>query len=458
MDDTKLILTVYMLQLPVGKGKDDVMTFNPLKEKGIPLEKQIRTWDEIVRRPFNKCEIGCYSRTRQILLNGIEIEAWGFKHSFTRYCPDLDVRKRIVEINRIEDMQQTTINWLAPANQTILETTLGYEQVAVDLTAWLAQNEPDTYVKETYDFGLLEDFDHLYRYCQWLYMIEGTNPNNIIQNMTDVIISRPTQYHHNFSPIRIRKHYDKNTASPQTKANILTLLSGEQQTHNYYADHGAMYANDDLRKTYAEICDVEEEHVTMYESLIDPTESPYEKLLIHEFTEVCNYYTCYKDETDKKLKQVFEEMLNFEIEHLKYAAELFQKAENRDAEEVIGNKVYETCHFESQKEYVAEILTTEIDKRLDGKADMGYTKIDELPDNWPGYKTQKAVNEDGAPTEKTIELIFLSAGRDIAYAKDELIKAEPELLAKALDDRYMAPNTVLPDEYRSAALNNNIQI
>ena len=46
---------------------------------------------------------------------------------------------------------------MSPADQSVLETTLGYEQVAVDLTAWLAQNEPDDYVRETFDFGLLED-------------------------------------------------------------------------------------------------------------------------------------------------------------------------------------------------------------------------------------------------------------------------------------------------------------
>ena len=58
-----------------------------------------------------------------------------------------------------------------------------------------------------------------------------------------------------------------------------------------------------MRRTYGEICDVEEEHVTMYESLIDPNETPLEKLLLHEFTEVCTYYNCYKDEVDNRLKQ-----------------------------------------------------------------------------------------------------------------------------------------------------------
>ena len=60
------------------------MTFNPLKEKGTPLEKQLRSWHDIARRPFNKNDVDCYSRTRQILMNGIEIEAWNFKHQLAR--------------------------------------------------------------------------------------------------------------------------------------------------------------------------------------------------------------------------------------------------------------------------------------------------------------------------------------------------------------------------------------
>ena len=127
------------------------MAFNALKEKGLPLEKQLRNWHLIVREPYNKNEVDCYSRTRQILMNGIEIEAWNFKHAFSRFCPDSDDCKLVAMTRRIEDQQQTTINWLAPKDQSVLETTLGYEQVAVDLTAWMAQNEPDSYVKETMD-------------------------------------------------------------------------------------------------------------------------------------------------------------------------------------------------------------------------------------------------------------------------------------------------------------------
>lgn len=423
------------------------MTFNPLKEKGVPLEKQLRSWHDIVKRPFDKHSVDCYSRTRQILMNGIEVEAWNFKHNLARICPDREVRNILAMSRRIEDMHQTTVNWLTPACQSVLETTLGYEQVAVDLTSWLAQNEPDDYVRETFNFGLLEDFDHLYRYSQWAYMIHGISPDDILQGMTDVVVGRPTQNHHNCNVARLRKHYDKNTAAPQTKVNILTLVSGEQQTHNYYAEHGMMYGNDDLRRMYGEICDVEEEHVTMYESLIDPTETVWEKLLLHEFTEVCTYYNCYKDEIDEKLKAVWEEFLAHEIGHLHVAAELFKTKEDRDPEEVIGSEVVLPCHFEAQKTYVTDILLNEVDKRLDGSDDMGYTTIDKLPEDWASYRIQRAVNADGAPTEQAIRLISTSIGRDLVVADKKLINKEPDLIKIGLQPEAQAPNTVTSDEY-----------
>ena len=420
------------------------MSFNPLKEKGINIEKQIRNWHQIVGKPYNKTDVDCYTRTRQILMNGIEIEAWGFKHQFNRFMPNNNEKQLLAEISRIEDSQQATANWLGPADQSILETTLGYEQVAVDLTAWLAQNEPDEYVKETFDFGLLEDFDHLYRYSQFAYMREGIKPNDIVQAQTDVVIGRPTQHHHNDNGLRLRKHYDKTTATPQTKVNILTVLSGEQQTHNYYAEHGFMYGDHVLRETYAEIKDVEEEHVTMYESLIDPTESMWEKLLIHEFTEVCNYYTCVEDEVDERIKKTWELFLDIELGHLQVAADLFKKYERRDPEEVIGSEIVIPCRFKSQKNYVKEILKTQVDKRLENEGE--FTTISKLSSNWPSYKVQEKQNELGAPSENAVNLSISHYGRDIT-AGDKSLRDNDELdfLKNGLQKDFIAPNTVMPD-------------
>ena len=423
------------------------MTINPLKEKGIPIEKQLRNWHQIVGKPYQKQEADCYTRTRQILMNGIEVEAWGFKHQFNRLCNgvDLEDKKTIARISRIENQQQMTCNWLTPADQSVLETTLGYEQVAVDLTAWLAQNEPDEYVKETFNFGLLEDFDHLYRYAQFAYMTEEIEPNEIVKNQTDVIVGRPTQHHHNCNALRIRHHYDKTKASPQTKVNILTVLSGEQQTHNFYAEHGFMYGDHVLRETYAEIKDVEEEHVTMYESLIDPTESIFEKALIHEFTEVCNYYTCLEDETDEEIKKYWEIFLDIELGHLQAVSEIFKKYEKRDPEEVIGSSIVIPCRFKSQKAYVQKVLEKEVNKRLAPNGEY-YSNYEEIPEDWASYKVQEKAAEISAPSENCINLIEYYHDRDIVSADDELKNEELKLLKKGLQKKSVAHNTVCPDK------------
>ena len=150
--------------------------------------------------------------------------------------------------------------------------------MAIELTAYLARTEPDPYVKQAFDFGLLEDFDHLYRYRQLLDLIHGKDPNEILQGRTDVFPARPTQDHHNDPSLRILQALRKTRAAPLSKVNVLTLLAGEQQTMNFYKTVGNMYGSPEVRQLYAEISEVEEEHVTQYESLIDPTETWLEKL------------------------------------------------------------------------------------------------------------------------------------------------------------------------------------
>ena len=50
-------------------------TLDPWHEKGIPLERQYRSWKQIVKDPYRKQEVDAYSRARVILMNGIEAEA-----------------------------------------------------------------------------------------------------------------------------------------------------------------------------------------------------------------------------------------------------------------------------------------------------------------------------------------------------------------------------------------------
>ncbi len=101
------------------------------------------------------------------------------------------------------------------------------------------------------------------------------------------------------------------------------------------------------------------------------------------------------------------------------------------------------CH---KKEYVSDILVNEIDKRLG--MDKDYTTVKKLPEDWPSYEVQDTVNDEGSPTERTIQLISTLKDRDLVLASDSLIKETPRLLQRAMEPESQAPDTVTVEEYK----------
>src|SRR5205085_4219316 len=121
----------------------------------------------------------------------------------------------------------------------------------------------------------------------------------------------------------LREPYDRAKADPITKLNALTIMAGEHQTHDYYMTVGPTFSDPVARQLYAEIASIEEQHVTQYESIIDPYETWMEKWLLHEAAEVYNYFACYSQESNARIKQIWERFLQYELGHLHYVMDLF---------------------------------------------------------------------------------------------------------------------------------------
>ena len=164
------------------------MTLEIHANRGTPVEQQRFTWRELVQKPISKLDDDAFTRVRVIYMNGIENEALRFQHAAARFNADL--RIPLAEIRRVEHHQATLVNWLIGADHSPLETTIGYEQVAIEVTAAMAQLEPDPYVAANMRFGLLEDFDHMHRYSALLDRLEGKDANNILQSYTDILPGR----------------------------------------------------------------------------------------------------------------------------------------------------------------------------------------------------------------------------------------------------------------------------
>jgi len=367
-----------------------------LKDKGTPLENQRFTWKELVQAPYSKLDDDAFTRVRVILMNGIESEALRFGHACARMNREL--QRDLARIRRVEQHQQTMVNWLNPADQSPLETTIGFEQVAIEVTAAIALKEPDPYLAQVYRFGLLEDFDHMYRYSALMDRVEGKDANNLLQSYTDILPGRPTAVEHRYPDDDLRLAYDRRSAQLITKLHAQTLVAGEHQTHDYYMNIGPTYPDPTGRQLYAEIASIEEQHVTQYESIIDATESWLEKWLLHEATEVYNYYSCVESESNKRIKAIWERFLDYELGHLRHVAELFERYERRDAAEVLtSSKLPAPIEYESHREFVRETLRREVALTALGTE---FVPFDEAPANGPSERYREQLNSEGSPSER----------------------------------------------------------
>ena len=359
---------------------------------GTPLDQQKFTWRDLVQKPISKLDDDAFTRVRIILMNGIELEAVRFQHSFARMSREL--RLALAKVRRKEQHQATMVNWLIGSDHSPLETTIGYEQVAIEVTAAVAQAEPDPYLAQVYRFGLLEDFDHMYRYSALMDRLEGKDANNILQSYTDILPGRPTVDEHRDPDDDLRNPYDRASAQPLSKIHALTIMAGEQQTHNFYMNIGPMYADPVARQLYAEIASIEEQHVTQYESIIDPDESWLEKWLLHEATEVYNYHSCVATESNPRIRAIWERFLDYELGHLNFVAELFKKHEKRDPSEILPDKIPEPISYTSQREFVRSVLSKEVDLRAKGP-----NFVPKSEENRASLDYRNQLNSEGSPSQ-----------------------------------------------------------
>ena len=394
------------------------MNFNPFEEKTKDIEHVIMSWQDIFVKPYNKNEVSPYTKTRCILMNGTEYEAVWCKHHFNRHYTDNDARREVAMLRRSEQQQQKLISLLKPTDETLLETTISYEQLAVDLTAFLAKRAKNENLKKTLDFALLEDFDHLYRYANLLEMDMGIHAERLVGGYTEITPGRPTIAHH-------RHPYD--TVKPAitaadeltTKLDVGIITAAEQQTMNYYMNIGAFYENQHGRELYADIAMVEEDHVSQYGSLMDTKATVFENLLLHEYTECYLYYSMYHDETDERIKQLWEMLTYQEIAHLHVAEQLLGKYEGKSREEVIpGGSFPELLKLHENVDYVRGILESTVRNTADRE---GFIAVDKLPDGADFFKYQKAVN--APPEQERGHTVIVSHvekyGTDYRYEKKE---------------------------------------
>lgn len=389
---------------------------NPFNETYRKIEKSYESWQKLNMKPYDPENTSPFTKVRIILMNGTEFEANWFSHQFSRHCPDNDLRREIAIIRRREQQQQKKIASLKPISESVLQHTMGYEQLAVELTAILAKHVKDKNVKMALDFALLEDFDHVFRFANLLEMDEGIKAEKLLGCYTEIMPGRPTISEHRYPADEIKNYIDSNTADLFTKLTTHIITAAEQQTMNFYMNQANFYPNEIGRKLYSEIAMIEEQHVSQYGSLLDTNCTWLECLLMHEYTECYLYYSCFADESVEYIKQLWYDLYLEECGHLKKVADLLKKYENKEALSLFpgGAEFPELLRFGENKEYVRKVLKETGNYTADREWYKELKQTDDKADYF-GYNSKVNKPISAVASHQVIEKHIKQFGEDYRY-------------------------------------------
>ena len=388
---------------------------NPFDLPTSPLDKLFEDWNRIFPQPYDKRTVNPYTRTRVILMNGTEFESVWFTHQFSRACANDDLRRELALCRRVTQQRQKKLSMLKPIDEPILETTIGYEQLAVDLTARMAQDETDPNVKAALDFALLEDFDHLYRYANLLDMESGVHAEDLVGRYTEIMPARPTIAEHRDPRDSVGAPIDGKTANPLTRLHVGIITAAEQQTKNFYMNVGATYTSDLGRRLYQEIALIEEQHVSEYGSLTDPNVTQLESLLLHDYTACYLYFSCMNDEPDAAIRHIWEHGFEQSAAQLQASARLLEQYEGKQWQQVIPDGAFPPAlSLGPNIEYVRSVIAGTVHNT---RQVAGYADVRTLPADNRFFRYQQAVNPDAGdvPSHQTIRQYLASHDGDYRW-------------------------------------------
>jgi hypothetical protein len=330
------------------------MALDVLNEQGTFLEDQTVAWRDLVQAPYSRLDDDAFTRVRVLFMNAVEAHALHMNQAASLSQGGL--RMSLAAVSRAEHLQQVAVNDLNPADQSILETTIGYQQAAVELGAAMAQAEPDPFLGKTIRLGMLEDLDHLYRFSALLDRLEGQDANTVLQCYTDIrpgrrgLLADTSEAPVASAPV----------VNPMSKVHVNLLLALCCQMRNYCLNAAPTCSDATARLLYAEVATSLEERARALVSFLDPSATWLERWMLMEASEAYAYWSCLKSEENPRIRELWDRFLGFELGHCRLVADHLRTQEGRNADAFLPGSFAEPLPFRSQRDFIRQCLEKEI--------------------------------------------------------------------------------------------------
>lgn len=301
---------------------DSYRSFIP-SDRGEPLDDQIFPWSvEGVRHdtheqlPLHEGDPLTYQSVMQMM--AVEAQHWAEYHAYETWTMDPEMKSLFGRIARAEHIHHLRLMSLLPTPHASSEAVLAAETSLLAVYTMCMENEPDEAIRNAYRHIFADHLQHA-EYAADLVRTAGC-PADWYIGSADLSGGRPLDQQFMKPQDTIWQGawqgcYDKNTADPRTAVNLDMAIACEVSAWSGYMYAVHMEQDQDQRMHYGAFSSIEDQHVSILDSIKDPSESMIERALIHEQVEMQNYARLMESETNDQVRKVFAELYREDMQH-----------------------------------------------------------------------------------------------------------------------------------------------
>jgi hypothetical protein len=277
--------------------------FNPFDHAGLPVDRHGRHWHELDVEPVDVRATDSYTRCRVSTMEGIEAASVLFDRRLMQRCPDPESRQLVWRLGESASARRDNIAARKPRPAHPLESAIGSERAALDLVSWVARSEPDHDRQMAYWRQAWLHLAHLQQFAE-LSDRAGYPWADRVGSEVDELAAAlgPTA----LGPSAVGRS-GTGSASPLTTQPVSLLHSWVVGANQPRRGPRVRTGHDD-----------------------------WEQLVVHESAACYLYYSFMGQETDRRLRQLWELYLQMELAHLWAIGDLLRRHTGSDPRDVVG--------------------------------------------------------------------------------------------------------------------------
>jgi hypothetical protein len=361
--------------------------FDPLDHPGLPVDRHGRHWHELDVSPVDARATDPYTRHRISAMEALETAAARFDRQLTWRTPDPDARRSVGSLGQSAAVRRRHVAALQPLAESAPETATWRERAALDLVTWVARSESDRDRSQAYRRQAWWHLDRLRSYAELADLAGFGWADRIVREVDDLW---PASATHRPAPRR---------TDPDPRRTDPGPLAPAEQPMSLVHDWAVRAARARLAPPSG--------------ATTRPAGDSWDRLMVHECANCYLYYSFLTEESDRRVRPLWELHLQMELAHLRAVADLVRRHAGRDPREVVGSPLPEPVRWAANPLYLVDLPADESD-------DVRAEREDDLVDLLTGQHVridtlfQRVIRADGDDRHITFaELVRLLAVHEV---------------------------------------------